>query len=185
MSLRNFHVDANVTDAQLLAESEGLLASFVSAFRQAAANGNFKFGGIELKDPDLNRVHAIVNEIDSRRVFYACGEDEIAVHAMASLYKARDEIRVLTRGVWSDRSCERLVQAITNTLADHCTKAERLKPEELSAWSPDSTKFMDVMTEMRLSVWVLVAMLQKKLGGVIAPTHLPPSIALAVSRAEV
>jgi hypothetical protein len=167
MSLRNMHVDANVTDAELLARSEGLLSKFVATFRQAAANGSFKFGGIELKDPDLNRVHSIVNEIDSRRVFYACGEDEIAKHAMTSLYKARDEIRVLSRGVWADPSCERLIQAISNTLAEYCTKAEKLNPEEISAWSPYSTKFMEVMTEMRLSIWVLVAVLQKKLGSVI------------------
>lgn len=185
MSLRNFHVDANISDAQLLAQSEGLLAGFVRAFRQAAANGGFKLGILELKDPDLNRVHAIVNEIDSRRVFYVCGEDEIPRHAMASLYTARNEIRTLTRGVWSDRSCERLVQEIASILAEHCTQAEKLKPEELSAWSPDARKFMDVLAEMRLAVWVLVAVLQRKLGGIIAPTHLPVSLALAVERAQV
>lgn len=183
--MRNLHVDANITDAQLLAASEGMLANFVSSFRQLSANGGFKFGGIELKNPDLNRVHAIVNEIDSRRVFYACAEDEHPRYAMTSLYATRDEIRTLARGVWSDRSCERLVQAISSSLADACTKAERLKPEELSSWSPHATKFMDVMTEMRLSVWVLVAVLQKKLGGIITPTHLPALISLAVSRAEV
>lgn len=185
MSLRNMHVDANVTDAKLLARSDGLLLGFIASFRQAVANGGFKFGGIELKDSDLNRVHAIVNEIDTRRVFYACGEDENAKYAMTSLYKARDEIRTLSRGVWADPSCERLVQAITNTLADYCTKAEKLNPDELSTWSPHSTKFMEVMTEMRLSVWVLVAILQKKLGNVIAPSHLPLSIKHKVESAEV
>jgi hypothetical protein len=29
--------------------------------------------GIELKAPDLNRVHSTITEIDIRRVFYACG----------------------------------------------------------------------------------------------------------------
>jgi hypothetical protein len=185
MSLRNMHVDANVSDAELLARSDGLLKGFVAAFRQAAANGSFKFGGIELKDPDLNRVHSIVNEIDSRRVFYACGEDEHPKHAMTSLYKARDEIRVLSRGVWADPSCERLVQAISNSLAEYCTKAEKLKPDELSTRSPYSTNFMEVMTEMRLSVWVLVAVLQKKLGAVINPSHLPLLIKERIADAEV
>ena len=185
MSLRNLHVDSNVTDAQLLARSDGLLKNFISAFRQASANGAFKFGGVELKDPDLNRVHAIVNEINSRRVFYACGEDEHPKHAMTSLYDARKEIRVLFRGVWADPSCERLVQAIGDTLADYCTRAERLDPQELGTWSPHTKTFFEVMTEMRLSVWVLVAVLQKKLGSVINPSHLPASIQLIVQKEEV
>ncbi|WP_395685341.1 hypothetical protein [Caenimonas koreensis] len=185
MSLRNFHVDANVTDAQLLAQSEDIVSRFARAFRVSAANGGFRFGGIELKDPDLVRVHDVVNEIDSRRVFYACGEDENPRHAMTSLYAARDEIRKLTRGLWADKSCERLVQEISNTLSDHCTRAERLRPEEQGLWSPDSREFMSVMTDMRLTVWVLVAVLQRKLGGVISPSHLPIPIALAVERAEV
>lgn len=185
MSLRNLHVDSNVTDAQLLARSEGLLKNFISAFRQATANGAFKFGGIELKDPDLNRIHAIVNEINTRRLFFACGEDEHPTHAMTSLYEVRKEIRVLSRGVWADQSCEKLIQAISDTLADHCTRAERLDPQELGIWSPHSKKFMEEMTEMRLSVWILVAVLQKKLGSIINPSRLPPSIQLIVSRAEV
>lgn len=185
MSLRNLHVDSNVSDAQLLARSDGLLKNFVAAFRQAAANGAFKFGVVELKDPDLNRVHSIVNEINSRRIFFACGEDEQPPHAMTSLYEARKEIRILSRGVWADLSCERLVQAIGDTLADQCTRLERLDPNELGAWSPHSKKFMEVMTEMRLAVWVLVAVLQKKLGAVISPSRLPASIKLIVSKTEV
>lgn len=185
MSLRNMHVDSTVTDAQLLAKSESLLANFVSVFRQAAANGSFKFGGLELKDPDLNRVHSIVNEIDSRRVFYACSEDEHPKHAMTSLYESRKEIRSLMRGVWADPSSERLVQAISNVLADCCTRAEKLDPDELGTWSPHTRKFMEILTEMRLSVWVLVAVLKKKLGAVINPSHLPSSIWLKVSKVEV
>lgn len=185
MSLRNLHVDSNVTDAQLLSRSDGLLNNFVAAFRQAAANGAFKFGWIELKDPDLNRVHSVVNEINGRRLFFACGEDEHPKHAMTSLYEVRKEIRVLSRGVWADHSCERLVQAISDTLSDYCTKLERLDPQELGTWSPYSKKFMEEMTEMRLAVWVLVAVLQKKLGAVISPSRLPPSIQLIVSKAEV
>jgi hypothetical protein len=60
MSLRNFHVDSNVTDFDLLKRSGGLLKNFVASFRQAAANGHFSFGGITLQDHDLNRVHGIV-----------------------------------------------------------------------------------------------------------------------------
>jgi hypothetical protein len=173
MSLRNFHVDANITDSQLLARSDGIAKNFISAFRQAAANGSFKLGGVELKDPDLNRVHSIITEIDSRRMFYACGEEEIPKHAMTSFYEARKAIRDTSKGVWADQSCERLVQEIIATLNVFCTLAERLHPEELGGWSPDTQKFMQVMTDMRLAVWVLVAFLKKKLGSVIKPRNLP------------
>lgn len=185
MSLRNLHVDSNVIDAQLLARSDGLLANFVSAFRQAAANGSFKFGGIELKDPDLNRVHSIVSEINGRRIFFACDEDEHPSHAMTSLYEVRKEVITLSRGLWADRSCERLVQAIGDALADSCTRLERLDPNELGTWSPHTRKFYEELTDMRLAVWVLVAVLQKKLGPVISPSRLPPSIQLVVARSEV
>ena len=185
MSFRNFHVDSNVTDAQMLARSDGILKNFVAVFRQAAANGSFKLGGIELKDPDLNRVHSIVNEINSRRIFFACGEDEDPKHAMTSLYRAREEIKNLMRGVWADHSCERLVQSIGDTLADYCTRLERLDPDELGTWSPNSRKFFEELTEMRLAVWVLVAVLQKKLGTIISPSRLPLSIKSSVSKATV
>lgn len=176
MSLRNFHVDANVTDAQLLARSDGLANNFLSAFRQAAANGSFRAGGVELKDPDLNRVHSIITEIDCRRVFYACGDDEVPRHAMTSLYEARSAIRDASKGVWADRSCERLVQEVTAVLNDFCTQAERLDPERLSAWSSGGKQFLQLMTDMRLSVWVLVAFIKKKLGPVVTPRNLPSEI---------
>jgi hypothetical protein len=56
VSLRNFQVDGNVTEADLLNRSDGFLKTFVASFRQAAANGNFTFGPIKLQDADLNRV---------------------------------------------------------------------------------------------------------------------------------
>lgn len=93
MSIRNFHADGNVAEEQLLDRSSGFIANFVASFRQAAANGNFSFGGIKLQDSDLNRVHGIVTDIDTRRLFYACGEDEIPHYAMESLYQARKAIR--------------------------------------------------------------------------------------------
>ncbi|MEK6281979.1 MAG: hypothetical protein AABN95_16615 [Acidobacteriota bacterium] len=83
MSLQNLHVDANVTDAQLLKLSDGFRKNLVASFRQLAANGNFTFGPIKLQDADLNRVHAIVTEIDSRRLSWACGEDEVPRYANA------------------------------------------------------------------------------------------------------
>lgn len=135
MSLRNFHVDSNVTDSDLLKRSDGLFKNFVASFRQAAANGHFSFGGITLQDHDLNRVHGIVTEIDSRRLFYACGEDESPHYAMQSLYEARRSIVNASKGVWANPSCEVLVQEITATLSQHCTAAEKLAAKGGDMWS--------------------------------------------------
>jgi hypothetical protein len=185
MSLRNFHVDGDVNDQELLGQAKVLVKNFVGAFRQAAANGSFSFGGIKLQDADLNRVHAIVTEIDSRRLFYACSEDEVPRYAMQSLYEARKVIRDSAKGVWANPSCERIIQELTSTLADFCTKAEKLKPEELGAWSPASKDFYREMTKMRLSVWILVATLKKKLGLVLQPRNLPPELWRAVEKIEI
>lgn len=181
MSLRNFHVDSKVTDSDLLRRSDGLLKNFVASFRQAAANGHFNFGGITLQDHDLDRVHGIVTEIDSRRLFYACGEDESPHYAMQSLYDARRSIVEASKGVWANPSCEVLVQEITATLSQYCTAAEKLAAKGGDMWSVDRTAFMMVMTDMRLSVWLLVAALQNKLGSIIRPRNLPIDIVRLVS----
>jgi hypothetical protein len=102
VSLRNFQVNGNITDADLLNRSKGFLTKIVASFRQLAANGNFTFGPVKLQDADLNRVHGIVTEIDARRLFYACGEDEVPRYAMQSLYEARKAIRDASKGVWAD-----------------------------------------------------------------------------------
>ncbi len=185
MSLRNFHVDSNVTDAQLLKRAAALYKNFAGSFRQAAANGHFTFGGITLQDRDLNRVHSIVTEIDARRSFYACGEDESPQYAMQSPYEARKAIMQETKGVWADPSCERLIQEITATLSEHCTAAEKLANAGGDVWSPDRVKFMMVMTEMRLGTWLLVAALKKKLGSIIQPRNLPIDLENLVQAGEV
>jgi hypothetical protein len=185
MSLRNFHVNANVTDVELLEQARGLYKNFVAAFRQAAANGHFKFGGIILQDRDLNRVHSIVTEIDARRLFYACGEDESPQYAMQSLYEARKAIMQESKGVWANPSCELLVQEITATLSKHCTAAEKLANAGGDVWSADRVKFMMVMTEMRLSTWLLVAALKVKLGSVIQPRNLPVDLLNLAESGEV
>ena len=46
MSIRELHVDGNVSETQLLKRSDGFLKNFIASFRQAAANGNFTFGPI-------------------------------------------------------------------------------------------------------------------------------------------
>jgi hypothetical protein len=186
VSLRNFQVDSNITDADLLNRSDGILKTFVASFRQAAANGNFSFGPIKLQDADLNRVHGIVTEIDARRLFYACGEDEVPRYAMQSLYEARKAIRDASKGVWANPSCEILVQDISAALSDFSTRAEKLKPEETGKWSrAERDHFYFLMAEMRLNVWLLVAMLKKKLGSILNPRNLPEEIWQAVSSKDI
>jgi hypothetical protein len=186
VNLRNFQVDANVTEADLLKRSDSFLKTLIASFRQAAANGNFTFGPIKLQDADLNRVHGIVTEIDGRRLFYACGEDEMPRYAMQSLYEARKAIRDTSKGVWANPSCEVLVQDISAALSDFCTRAEKLKPEDPGKWSrAERDRFYSLMTDMRLNVWLLVAMLKKKLGPILNPRNLPDEIWQAVSGKDI
>lgn len=184
MSIRNFHADGQVTEEQLLGRSSGFIKNFIASFRQAAANGNFSFGGIKLQDSDLNRVHGIVTEIDSRRLFYACGEDEMPYYAMKSLYEARNSIREQTKGVWANLSCEVIVQEITHALAEACTEAEKLGGESVSMGSENYFPFIDVITNMRLKVWALVAVLREKLGSIINPRNMPSEIVSQVGENE-
>ena len=176
MSIRNFHADGRVTEEQLLQRSSGFFNNLRATFRQAAANGNFSFGFIKLQDADLNRLHGIITEIDTRRLFYACGEDEIPHFAMKSLYEARSSIRDITRGVWATPECEVIVQEISHALAEACSEAERLGGERVSMGSEEYFPFIDVITNMRLKVWALVAVLKKKVGSIINPRNMPPEI---------
>ena len=186
MSLRNFQVDANVTEADLLKRSNGFLKKLVASFRQAAANGNFTFGPVKLQDADLNRVHSIVTEIDARRLFYACSEDEMPRYAMQSLYEARKVIRDASKGVWADPPCEALVQDISAALSDFCTRAEKFDPENAGKWSrAERDAFYFLMTDMRLNVWLLVALLKKKLGSILNPRNLPDEIWQTISGKEI
>ncbi|NDY73508.1 hypothetical protein DO021_17625 [Desulfobacter hydrogenophilus] len=182
MSLRNFHVNGNVTDEELLSRSSGFIETLVASFRQAAANGSFSFGPLTLKDPDLNRVHSVVTEIDSRRLFFACGDDEIPHYAMRSLYEVRNSIREHAKGVWANPSCELLVQEISHTLSEACTAAEKLGGEQVHMGSKEFEPFIDIIANMRLKVWALVAALKTKLGSVINPRNLPQEINVQVEK---
>ena len=84
-------------------------------------------------------------------MFYACGEDESPQHAMQSLYEARNKILQESKGIWADPSCEILVQKTISTLSKHCTMAEKLGNSGEESFSLDKVKFMQVMTDMRLS----------------------------------
>ena len=185
MTLRNFHVDANVTVAQLLKQSDGLLKNLAATFRQMLANGNFSIAGIKLQAADINRVHSIVTEIDSRRVFYECGEDENPPHAMQSILEARSAIRDTAKGIWAAPACELAVKEIIATLNTFCTRAERLQSGDPDFFSPDHREFINLITEMRLKVWQIVALLAEKLGSVIQVRNLPDEILHQVRDSEI
>jgi hypothetical protein len=104
---------------------------------------------------------------------------------MKSLYEVRQELRKASKGVWANPSCEVIVQQINEALNEFCTKAEALKAEDFSYSDPDFRKFWDLATDMRLKVWLLVAALQKKVGGAIRPRNLPRELLDSLSETEV
>lgn len=182
MTLSNFHANGNVGDAELLRRSDGFINNFVASFRQAAANGNFNFGIVKLQDSDLNRIHGIVNEIDHRRLFFNCSDDEMPKGAMQSLYEVRTFIRQESRGVWAAPACEVVVQEISHTLSEACTEAERLGGDSIHMGGHNYDEFLDVITDMRLKVWSLVAILKGKVGAVVNPRNMPTEIESQIQR---
>lgn len=173
---KKFHVDGSVTNDQLKQRLADVAGNINGSFRQLVANGSFTFGFVKLHNPDLNRVHSIVNEIDRRRIFYLCGEDEVAHYAMQSLYAARDEIRELSRGVWADPSCEKIIQSIAEEIDQTRTKGEKAGFNDDKSYFCSASERWDIMANMRLRVWYLVALLKRKTGRVTQPQHLPEEI---------
>ncbi|WP_290654109.1 hypothetical protein [Idiomarina sp.] len=184
MTLGNFHANGNIGDIELLKRSDGFIQKFIASFRQAAANGNFNFGIIKLQDSDLNRIHSIVNEIDQRRLFYNCSDDEMPKFAMQSLYEVRKFIREESRRVWAAPSCEAIVQEISHALSEACTTAERLGGDSIEMGGHNYDEFLDVITDMRLKAWSLVAILKEKVGSVVTPRNMPAEIEAQVQLTE-
>lgn len=58
------------TEETLSARLGNIIGGLVRIFRKAIAEDGFTAGPIKLKNTDLNRVHSIVTEIDSRRVLH-------------------------------------------------------------------------------------------------------------------
>lgn len=184
MALSNFHANGNIESTELLRRSDGFIRNLIASFRQAAAEGNFTFGFIKLKDSDLNRIHGIVNEIDHRRLFYNCSEDEMPKYAMQSLYEVRKFVREESRGVWATPSCEIVVQEISHVLSEACTEAERLGGDGIQMGGNHYEEFLDVITNMRLKTWSLVAILKDKVGAIVNPRNMPVEIEGQVQRTE-
>ena len=153
----------------------------VRIFRKAIAEDGFSAGPIKLKNTDLNRVHSIVTEIDSRRVFYTWVADENPEFARKSVNETRAAIRLSAKGIWVDRSEERIIQEIQRALADFETACDRILPFPITYRDPKWNDFVDAVVEMRLTVWSLIAFLKQKNGKVIQPRNMPAEIKSAVS----
>ncbi len=156
----------------------------VRIFRKAIAEEGFIAGPIKLKNTDLNRVHGLVHEIDSRRVFYEFFGDEAPEFCRKSVNETRVEVRSIVKGVWADPSEERIVQEILHALAEFETACARIQPfPEKTSDDPKFFNFVTAIAEMRIKVWSLIAYLKKN-GDVINPLHMPKEIMVAVSKAE-
>jgi hypothetical protein len=155
----------------------------VRIFRQAISTEGFSIGPTKLKNTDLDRVHKIVNEIDTRQVFYTFYEDEIPKYAVDSVLEARKEIRKLSGGVWADSAQELIVQKIQETLGDFSSKASHITPFPANHHSELWKEFVDLLVDLRLKVWCLIAILKRKNGSVLQPTHLPSEIDEVISKA--
>lgn len=156
---------------------------FKSAFRTQAANGGFNLGLVTLNDPDLNRVHKVVNQIDSWRLFYSCIEDEYPPGVMERMEDVRNRIVEYAEGVWADSSTELLIQHIRDELSDFDSRIRKVGELPNNHHHPNFPSFQAELISMRLRIWTLVAYLKVKLGDVISPAHLPQDIAREAERA--
>ncbi len=152
----------------------------IRIFRKAVADEGFTAGPIKLKNTDLNRVHGIVREIDSRRVFYNSVEDELPEYARKSVNEARAAIRSSIKGVWADRSVERIIQELLRVLADFESVCERISPFPSKYSDENFDNFIEAISHMRLRTWSLIAFLKLKNGKIIQPYNMPEEIFNAV-----
>lgn len=170
-------------ETELKTRLTNIINEFVGSFRQAVAYG-FELGPVTLQNQDLNRVHSIVTEIDSRRAFYNFHEDELPKFVLQSIYEVRNEIKNHAKGVWANPTCEVIIQEITQALNDFTTQVEKFNLEMLSMGDKDWPKFTRLLSDLRLRIWSLIAYLQKKLGNVLRPKHLPLDIHKQVVQSE-
>ena len=171
------------TEDTLGARLRNVMDSLSRIFRKAVAEEGFNAGPIKLKNTDLNRVHGIVSEIDSRRVFYTFIEDERPEFARKSVNETRAALRSTAKGMWANSSEERIIQEIQRALANFETACDRIQPFPRNHHSPKFNNFVDALVDMRMMVWSLIGFLKQKNGDVIQPLNMPEEIMSAVSKA--
>jgi hypothetical protein len=148
--------------------------TFWRLLRQGAFKRGIKVGPITVDGSDQERLHGIVTEIDTRRVFYEHFAFEQSRYCIESVRAARDKIRDLSRGTWADSRLEVLLQDLHQALADFLTRAEPHVPGPPAEWPLQPGPFVRSLTEMRLQIWTIIALLNIHVGDVVRPKHLPP-----------
>lgn len=153
-------------------------------FRQSLANDGFTFWGMfKFRNTDLNRVSDIINEIDSRAVFYTSYEDELPLECVGSIQDTRKEVRELARGVWADSKQQSLIQELQTALSDFIIDSARIDPFPKNHHDAGFGAFVSMLVDLRFRVWAVIAALKIKNGKIIQPAHLPPEILVAVQNA--
>ena len=176
-------LQSNGDEQTLRARLATIVNGLVRIFRQCIANDGFKPGPLTIRNVDLTRVHSIVNEIDSKGVFYTYYDDELPPKCVGSVQDVRKEIRTLSRGVWADAKQETLIQELQTAMGDFITASDRIDPFPKNHHDPKFGDFVSLLVDLRFRVWSVVAALKIKNGDVIQPAHLPPEILAAVESA--
>lgn len=105
-------------------------------------------------------------------------------YARQSVRETREALRSIVKGIWTDRSVERIIQEILRTLADFDTACEKISPFPQRFNDPNFEIFIKAIVDMRIKVWTLVCYLKKKNGSVIDPINIPAEIMTKVSEAD-
>jgi len=161
---------------------KSLLSRTIGLFRQGIFKAGLKLGPVKVDGTDQQRIHAIVTELDTRRVFYEQFAFEDPRYCVQSVLACRDEHRRIMRGVWADKVLESLGQDIQHQLARFLTDVQRYMPSESAHWRKEFEAFIRWLYAMRLEVWADVALIIKRVGPIVTPAHMPRWIVMEVDR---
>jgi nucleoside phosphorylase len=106
---------------------------------------------------DAERLHDLVHEIDSRRVFYAIEED--LGYALKSVLDARKAMRKIARGLWQDPQAEAFAADLQRILSDFVTDIEPLNNKANSYHV-----FYERLLDMRKAVVEVVSQIVREYG---------------------
>ena len=139
---------------------DGLAAPKSGAAAVSAETARKKAESQKLED--VRRLNDIVKEYDTRRAFYEMREDGDEV--IGSVQDARQQVRQLSRGIWTGTDLERYSQDIQYYLGEFVTDAAGLNTFEA---------FMDRLLELRQAVWLIAAELNDRFPRYIRPRNMP------------
>jgi hypothetical protein len=151
----------------LLRRARGLL-------HHEASQRGLQIGPVKLRAHDQQRLQSIINEIDTRRVFYEEYAFEDPRYCVQSVLACRDQIRMLLRGTWHDKFIESFVRDIDDSLSRFMTKSSQCMPPASAHWHHEFSPFIQCLDQMRLEVWTDVALIIERAGGSLSPIlHIP------------